>query len=84
MNAKKNYQFKRTSGRLKIEVIHTKPIFGNIEFLRVCPLVNRSRNLKISDVYEDEDAVVMEVGTCKGKQNLKVIRRLLVLVRNIQ
>jgi hypothetical protein len=49
----------------------------------VCPILNRSRNLKISGVYKDEDAVVMEVGTCKGEQNLEVIGSPFVPVRNI-
>jgi len=84
MNAKINYQFKRLSGRLDIEVIHAKPISGNVEFLRVCPIVNRSRDLRISEVCKDEGPVVMKVGTCKGKQNLKINGSPLVLVRNIR
>jgi hypothetical protein len=40
MNAKKNYQFKKIRGRLKIEVIHAKPVLGYIKFLRVSPIVN--------------------------------------------
>jgi hypothetical protein len=72
MIAKRKYQFGRICGGLKIEVTHVKPIFGNVEFLRVCPIVNKSRNLRISDVCKDEDAVVMEVGTSKGEENLEV------------
>ena len=37
---KKNYQFRRIIGRLEIEVIHAKLIFGNVEFLNVCPYMN--------------------------------------------
>ena len=69
----KKYQFRRISGRLEIEVIHAKPIFGNVEFLHVCPIMNRSRDLRMSGVSKNEDAVVMDVGTCKGEQNLKVL-----------
>jgi hypothetical protein len=38
--ADKNYQFRRISGRLEIEVINAKPVFGNIKFLGMCPVVN--------------------------------------------
>ena len=38
--AKRNYQFKTISGRLKIKVIYAKLNFGNVEFLNVCPIVN--------------------------------------------
>ena len=84
MNAKRNHQFKRISRRLEIEVIHAKPIFSNVEFLRVCPIVNRSRDLMISGVCKGEDAAVMEVGTGKSEQNLEVIGRPFVPVRNIR
>ena len=80
----KIYQFRRISRRLEIEVIHAKPIFGNVEFERVCPIVNMSRDLGISSMCEDEDSVVMKVGSCKGEQNLEVIGRPFVPVRNIR
>ena len=51
--AKKNYQIWRIIGRLEVEVIHAKPIFGNIEFLSVWPIVNISRDLVISGVCKD-------------------------------
>ena len=38
----------------------------------------------INEVGEDKDAVVMEVGTCKGKQNLEVNFRPFVPLRNIR
>ena len=79
-----NYKFRTISRRLEIEVIHAKPIFGNIEFLCVCPIVNRFRDLRISSVCKDKDTIVMEIGTCKGEQNLEVIGRTFVPVRNIQ
>ena len=68
----------RISRRLEIEVSYAKPIFSNVEFLSVCLVVNWSRDIKISDVCKDKDAVVMEVGICEGKQNLKVCGRLFV------
>ena len=37
----------------------------------------------MSCVCEDEDVVVVEVGICEGKQNLKVCGRSLVSLRNI-
>ena len=36
----KKYQFRMINGRLEIEVIHVKPVFGNVEFFRVCLVVN--------------------------------------------
>lgn len=69
---------------MEIEVIHAKPIFGNVEFERVCPIVNMSRDLRISSMCKDEDSVVMKVGVCKGEQNLKVIGRAFVPARNIR
>ena len=83
MNAKINYQFGIISRRLEIKVIHAKPIFGNVEFLCVCPIVNRSRDLRINSMCKDEDAVVM-IGSCKGEQNLEIIGIPFVPVRNIQ
>jgi hypothetical protein len=38
--AEKKLLFKRISGRLEIQVIHAKPVFGNVEYLRVCVVVN--------------------------------------------
>ena len=40
METKKIYQLRRISGRLEIEVIHAIPVFDNVEFLSVCPIVN--------------------------------------------
>ena len=42
-----NYQLGWTSERLKIEVVHAKPVFGHVELLSVCLVVNRSRHFKI-------------------------------------
>jgi hypothetical protein len=78
-----NYQIGRTSGRLQIQIIHPKPIFGDVEIISVCPVVNLSRHIRISGVGQDKYAVVMEVGLCKGKENLKVRGRTHVPRRNI-
>ena len=67
MKKTRNYQFKWISGRLQSEVIHAKPIFSNVKIFYVCPIVNWFRNLRISGVDKDKDAIVMEVGTNKGK-----------------
>jgi hypothetical protein len=50
----------------------------------MCPIVNKARDFGISRMCKDEDAVVMEVGTSKGKKNLEVIRSPLVSVWNIR
>ena len=40
MRMKIIYQLKMISGRLEVKVIHAKPVFGNVEFLIVCLVVN--------------------------------------------
>ena len=40
MKPKMIYQLRRINGGLEIKVIHAKPIFGNVEFLSACPVVN--------------------------------------------
>lgn len=62
------YQLKMISGRLEIEVIHAKPVFNNVEVLSVRLVMNWPWYIMISGVCKDNDAVVMEVGLCKGKQ----------------
>ena len=81
---KRNYQLGWRSRRLKIEVIHAKPIFRNVEILSVCPIVNGSRYFRVSGVSKDKDSVVMKIGPSKGKQNLEVGRRSSVPLGNLQ
>ena len=40
MRMKMILQLRKISGRLEIKVIHAKLVFGNVEFLRVCLVVN--------------------------------------------
>jgi hypothetical protein len=40
MKAKKKYHFRMIRRRFEIEVIHAELVLGNIEFLRVSPLMN--------------------------------------------
>ena len=69
------YQVIKISGQLEIKVIHAKPIFGSVEFLSVCPVLNWSRGFTISGVCVDKDAVLMKVGICECKQKLKISGR---------
>ena len=84
MSIKKNYQLGRIGGRLKIEFIHSKSVFGNVEVLSMCLVVSGSRHIRISGVCKDKMGVVMAIGVCEGQQNLKVSRRTLVLLGNIR
>lgn len=79
-----NYQIGRTSWRLQVEIIHPKPVFSDVELISVCPIVNLSRHIRISGVGEHKNAVVMKVGFCKGKENLKVRGRTHVPLGNIR
>jgi hypothetical protein len=78
------YQVRWSSERLKIEVIHANPVFGDVEFLSVCPVVNRSRHFRISGMCKNKDVVVMDVGVCKCKEILKVCGRTFVPYMNIR
>ena len=55
MKTTKIHQFKKVHKKLKIKVIHAKPIFGNVDFLSVHPIVNWSRDIRISAMCEDND-----------------------------
>ena len=80
---KRNYQLGWISGRLEVEVIHAKPVFGNVEALGMCPIMYGSRRVRINGVCKDKNAVVVKVGVSKGKENLKVNQRTFVPLRNI-
>jgi hypothetical protein len=69
---------------MKVKVIHSKPVFRNIKILRVCPVVNLSRHLGIRCVCKDDDTIVVQIGCCEGKQNLKVSGRTLIPFRNVR
>ena len=64
--------------KIQNEVVHAKPIFGNVEVFCMCPVVNGSRDIMINSVCKYKNVVVIEVGVCKGKQNLAVRGRMLV------
>ena len=51
--------------------------------ISVCPTVNWSRHIKINGVCKDKNVVVMEVGVCEGKQNLKICGKSFIPLRNI-
>lgn len=80
----KIYQLIRINGRLGIKVVHAKPHFGNVKILSICQIVNWSRDIRINDVGEENDADIMEVYICKGKYNLKECGRSFVPNRNIR
>ena len=50
MRPQRNYQLGWSSGRLEIEVIHAKPVFGDVEFFSVCIIVNQSQHIRINGV----------------------------------
>ena len=80
MRLERTYQVGWISRRLEIEVIYAKPVFGNVGVLCMCPILYGSRHIRISGMFKDKNAVIMEA----GKQNLKISRRTLVPLRNIR
>ena len=83
MRQERNYQLGWISGRLEVEVIRAKPVFGNVEVLSMCPLMYGSRHVRMSGVCKDKNAVIMKVGVSKGKENLNISRRTFVPLKNI-
>ena len=58
--------------RLEVQIIHTKPIFGNVEVISVCPIKNNPRNIGIRTMGKDKDTMIIEVRFCKCKKILIV------------
>ena len=83
MRQERNYQICWISRQLEVEIIHAKPVFGNVEVLCMCLIMYGSRHVRIGGVCKDKNAIVMKVGVSKGKENLKVRGRTLVPLRNI-
>ena len=84
MRLERNYQLGWISRRSEVKVIHAKQVFGNVKVLCMCPITYGSRHIRISGVCKDKNAVVMEVGVCKCKHDLKVSQRTLIPLRNIR
>ena len=68
---------------LEVHIIHTEPIFGNVEVVSVCPIENNPKNTGIRTMGKDKDTMIIEVRFCKCKKILIVWFMELVPNRNI-
>ena len=57
---------------LEVQIIHTKPIFGGVEVVSVCPIENNPRNNGIRTMGKNKDIIIIEVSFCKCTKTLIV------------
>ena len=65
-----------------MELIQAPPIFCKVVIKFGCLAMDVLHELRIIRVHEKKDTVIMEVGICKGKKILEVVRRTLVPLRD--
>ena len=58
--------------RLEVQISHTKPIFGDVEVISVCPIKNNLRNTGTRTMGNDKDTIIIEVRFYKCKKTLIV------------
>jgi hypothetical protein len=77
------YHSRGNNGRLEVQIIHSKPIFRDVEVISVCPIENTPRNTGTCTMDKDEDTMIIEVRFCKYKKTLIIWFRELVPSKNI-
>ena len=57
---------------MEVQIIHTEPIFGDVEVVNVCPIENNPKNTDTRTMAKDKDTMIIEVRFRKCKKTLIV------------
>jgi len=77
------YNSRGNNGRLEVQIIHSEPIFRDVEVISVCPIENTPRNTRTCTIGKDKHTMIIEVRFRKCKQTLIVGIMEFVPSRNI-